>query len=63
MESDHKLNKNFRIMIQAVLESIQSGRNIIAAAQYDNGEENPIEIPPSVETDLQLLEFLIQTRM
>ena len=63
MESDGKLNKNFRVMIQAVLESIQSGRNLIASAQYDNGEDSPIEIPPSVETDLHLLEFLIENRM
>lgn len=63
MENDPKLNKNFPIMIQAVLESIQSGKNLIISSQYDNGEEDPIEIPPSFETDLQLLECLIENRL
>ncbi len=61
--ADVVLSKNFKIMIQAVLESIQAGKKLIEKAQFDDGEENPIEIPHSVETDLQLLECVIQSKM
>jgi hypothetical protein len=63
MELDSKLNRTFRVMIQAVLESVQATKNLIISSQYDNGEDNPIEIPPSVETDLHLLEVLIESKV
>jgi len=62
MERDLALSRNFKTMISAVLESIQAGKTLILNAQFDDGEENAIEIPQSVETDLQLLECVIQSK-
>lgn len=66
LESNRSLKANFRPMIQAVLESIQAAKEWIARAQYDNGEDEDEggsieEIPHSVHTDLQLLEFVVQS--
>lgn len=65
LESNRSLKANFRPMIQAVLESIQAAKEWIARAQYDNGEDDEggsiEEIPHSVHTDLQLLEFVVQS--
>lgn len=64
LESNRSLKANFRPMIQAVLESIQAAKEWIARAQYDNGEDDGgsiEEIPHSVHTDLQLLEFVVQS--
>ena len=62
-ESDPAFHKNFKKMIQAVLESTQAAHQVIDSAQFDDGSDNPIEIPISVKTDLQLLEFVIQSKL
>lgn len=59
--NDLSFKRSFPSMIQAVLESIQAAKELISAAQYDNGEDNAMEIPQSVHADLQLLEIVMQT--
>jgi hypothetical protein len=59
-------------MIRAVLESIQIAKELIMKSQYDTGEDDEegedgnnslrnLDIPSSVQTDLQLLEVVIQS--
>ena len=50
-------------MIQVVLESIQSAEKLIFLSQVDNGEEDMVEVPRSVHTDLQLLELVIKSKI
>lgn len=61
LERDLPLKRNYAAMIQAVLESIQAAKEWIVKAQYDTGEDDEgLEIPSSVHTDLQLLEMVMQ---
>ena len=60
---DEVYNRNFKSMIQTVLESIQSANKIIFNSMQDDGEDISVEIPRSVSTDLQLLEFVIQSKI
>lgn len=62
-ESDPAYKKNFKSMIQVVLESIQAAKKLIFSSQIDDGEEDVLEVPRSVGTDLQLLEFVIQSKI
>lgn len=57
--SDPTYDRSFKSTIQLVLESIQSAKQLIFA---DNGEDN-VAVPQSVGTDLQLLEFVIQSKL
>lgn len=52
-------------MISVVLDSIAAAKEMIFSSQFDNGEEIPgnMQISQSVCTDLQLLEFVIQSKM
>ena len=61
--NDAAYNRNFKSMIQVVLESIQAAKKLIFSSQMDDGEEDTLEIPRSVGTDLQLLEFVIQSQI
>ena len=61
--ADAVLSKNFKVMIQAVFESMQAARALIEKAHFDDGEEVALEIPQSVELDMQLLELVIQNKM
>lgn len=58
--SDATYDRSFKSTIQMVLESIQSAKQLIFA---DNGEEGSMQVPQSVGTDLQLLEFVIQSKL
>jgi len=55
---DPTYDRSFKSTIQLVLESIQSAKQLIFG---DNGEDS--QVPQSVGTDLQLLEFVIQSKL
>lgn len=53
-------------MITVVLESISAAKRLVFSAQYDTGEDDALsslQVPQSVGTDLQLLEYVIQSKM
>ena len=48
------------------IESIQAAEKLIRLSQVDNGDEDGesvAAVPPSVQTDLQLLELLIKSKI
>ena len=55
----------FKIVLFFALESIQAAEKLIRSSQVDNGDEDGsvAAIPPSVQTDLQLLELLIKSKI
>ena len=66
MKEDPNYELHFKGMIAVVLDSISAAKKLIFASQYDDGEDdagNAVQVPQSVGTDLQLLEFVIQSRM
>jgi hypothetical protein len=63
---DPNYELHFKTMISVVLESISAAKRLIFSAQYDNGEDDALsslQVPHSVGTDLQLLEYVIQSKM
>ena len=49
-----------------MLNSMFAAKKRIFASQYDDGEDdagNAVQVPQSVATDLQLLEFVIESKM
>lgn len=57
---------HFKTMISVVLDSISAAKKLVFSAQYDTGEDDALsslQVPHSVGTDLQLLEFVIQSKM
>lgn len=63
IDSDPKLCKNWKAMISTVLDSISTAKQLVVESQYDNGEDDVLEIPASVSLDLELLEFLIRSKI
>lgn len=65
LRSDPNYESHFKAMIAVVLDSISAAKKLIFSAQYDTGEDDAmsLQIPHSVGTDLQLLEFVIQSKM
>jgi hypothetical protein len=61
--NDKLLSKHFKTMIAAVYESILVGKDLILSSQYDNGEDDAIEVPLSAEADLTMLEMIIQSKL
>jgi hypothetical protein len=61
--NDKLLSKHFKTMIAAVYESILVGKELILSSQYDNGEDDAIEVPLSAEADLTMLEMIIQAKL
>lgn len=63
---DPNYESHFKTMISVVLESISAAKKLIFSAQYDTGEDDVLsnlQVPHSVGTDLQLLEYVIQSKM
>lgn len=65
LREDAHYESHFKAMIAVVLDSISAAKKLIFSAQYDTGEDDALslQIPHSVGTDLQLLEFVIQSKM
>ena len=66
MKEDPNYELHFKGMIEVVLNSISAAKKLIFASQYDDGEDdagNAVQVPQSVATDLQLLEFVIESKM
>lgn len=63
---DPNYETHFKTMITVVLESISAAKRLVFSAQYDTGEDDALsslQVPQSVGTDLQLLEYVIQSKM
>lgn len=64
---DPNYESHFKTMISVVLESISAAKRLVFSAQFDTGEDDDVlsslQVPQSVGTDLQLLEFVIQSKM
>ena len=63
---DPNYELHFKSMIAVVLESIKAAKNMIFTPKFDNGDDEglvSLQVPQSVCTDLQLLEFVIQSKM
>eukprot|EP01032_Pedospumella_encystans_P018582 gene18582-21147_t len=63
---DPNYDTHFKTMITVVLESISAAKRLVFSAQYDTGEDDALSsllVPQSVGTDLQLLEYVIQSKM
>lgn len=63
---DPNYEAHFKTMISVVLDSISAAKKLIFSAQYDTGEDDALsnlQVPHSVGTDLQLLEYVIQSKM
>jgi len=58
-ESDPAYLRSFKSTLQMVLESIQAAKRLIFSGE--GGDE--AQVPQSVGTDLQLLEFIIQSKL
>jgi len=66
--SNGDFQRNFKSVMQTVLESIQAAGRLIRQSQQDNGDmedDNAVNyaVQASVQTDLQLLEHLIKSRI
>jgi hypothetical protein len=63
---DPNYAQHFTSMIGVVLASISAAKKLVYSAQYDTGEDDglsALQIPQSVGTDLDLLEFVIQSQI
>ena len=62
-EEAEKYERYFKVVVQGVLESLSTAQEMLRASMYDEGEEGGEAMPPSVHTDLMLLEQVLITKI
>lgn len=62
-EETEKYERYFKVVVQGVLESLSAAQEMWKASMYDEGEEGGEALPPTVHTDLMLLEQVLITKI